>query len=148
MKSLILSLGLVATCIGLLAQSNPKLKAYAADPANHQRWFHEYAGFLSIPNVYGDSVNIARNAEAITAMMNARGIKTQLLTSDVKGSSPVVYGEVKTPGAKTTLIFYAHYDGQPVNPRQWAEGLEPFTPALFTARIDKAGTKLPLPKGR
>jgi acetylornithine deacetylase/succinyl-diaminopimelate desuccinylase-like protein len=30
-------------------------------------------------------------------------------------STPAVYGEVLVPGAKQTLIFYAHYDGQPVN---------------------------------
>ena len=39
--------------------------------------------------------------------------------------SPCVYGEVMTLGATTTIAFYAHYDGQPVNPKQWADGLEP-----------------------
>ncbi|HMK03459.1 MAG TPA: M20/M25/M40 family metallo-hydrolase, partial [Ferruginibacter sp.] len=39
----------------------------------------------------------------------------------------------------------AHYDGQPVNPAQWAAGLHPFQPKLFSAAIDKAGTNLPFP---
>ena len=29
---------------------------------------------------------------------------------------PVVYGELPAPGAKRTVVLYAHYDGQPVEP--------------------------------
>ncbi len=145
MKTFLLCLGLIAF-IPAQSQSNSKLKKCTSDPTNQLRWLKEYEGFLSIPNVYGDSLNIQRNAELIARMLATRGVRSQLLTSDVKGSSPVVYGEVKTPGAKTTLIFYAHYDGQPVNPKQWAEGLAPFTPALLTARIDKGGKKISLPQ--
>ncbi len=43
------------------------------------------------------------------------------------GANPVVYGEIKTPGAKHTIVFYAHYDGQPVTPEEW-ESKTPFTP--------------------
>ncbi|HLG38214.1 MAG TPA: M20/M25/M40 family metallo-hydrolase, partial [Chitinophagaceae bacterium] len=50
-----------------------------------------------------------------------------------------VYGEVMVPGAKQTLIFYAHYDGQPVNPAQWAKGLDPFVPELADDAIDAGG---------
>lgn len=99
----------------------------------------EYMQFLAIPNVMGDSVNIQRNAAFIKQMMEARGIQTQLFTVPVKGSSPLVYGEVKVPGATTTIGFYAHYDGQPVNPAQWAKGLSPFVPQLTTDRIDRGG---------
>lgn len=146
MKTLSIGALLITVSIAAYSQSNPKLKTYTSDPVNQQRWFAEYAGFLSIPNVYGDTLNILRNAELISMMLEKRGVKTQLLTSGVKGSSPVVYGEVKTPGAKTTLIFYAHYDGQPVNPKQWADGLEPFTPTLYSARIDKGGNKIAFPE--
>lgn len=145
MKKLLPFLILILAGLVGFTQSNPKIKKYTSDPVNQQRWFEEYAGFLSIPNVYGDTLNILRNAELISMMLEKRGVKTQLLTSGIPGSSPVVYGEVKTPGATTTLIFYAHYDGQPVNPKQWAEGLEPFTPALYTARIDKGGKKITFP---
>src|SRR5688572_5811082 len=120
-------------------------KKYINDPASQHRWLTEYRSFLSIPNVYGDTVNIQRNAEMILTMLKQRGVNGKLMTSDVPDSSPAVFGEVKSPGAKTTVIFYAHYDGQPVNPKQWAEGLEPFTPALFTNRIDKGGKPIPFP---
>src|SRR6185503_18102651 len=58
---------------------------------------------------------------------------------------PSVYGEVQVPGAKQTLIFYAHYDGQPVNPEQWAQGLNPFKPQLVNGIIGQGGTMIPFP---
>jgi acetylornithine deacetylase/succinyl-diaminopimelate desuccinylase-like protein len=105
----------------------------------------EYIDFLSIPNVYGDSINIYRNAEFIKQMLENRGVKAQLLTVEKTNSSPVVYGEVITPGATKTIAFYAHYDGQPVNPKQWAQGLEPFKPALVTNRLDRDGKFISFP---
>ena len=108
-------------------------------------WLKEYSQFLSIPNVYGDSVNIYRNATSIKQMLENIGVKTKLLAVPVAGSSPVVYGELITPGAKQTIAFYAHYDGQPVNPKQWAEGLQPFTPTLTTNRLDRDGKIIPFP---
>ncbi len=107
----------------------------------------EYAQFISIPNLAKDTTNIQRNATFIMDMMNKRGIKkVQLLKTNTPGIPPAVYGEVLIPGAKTTLIFYAHYDGQPVNPAQWAKGLEPFVPKLFTASLNKSGEVIPLPE--
>jgi acetylornithine deacetylase/succinyl-diaminopimelate desuccinylase-like protein len=106
----------------------------------------EFTSFLSIPNVASDTANIRKNAAFIIEMMNKRGIqKVQLLQATTAGVPPVVYGEVIIPGATQTLVFYAHYDGQPVNPAQWAKGLEPFQPKLFSAAIDKSGTNIPFP---
>ncbi len=68
-----------------------------------------------------------------------------MLAPATAGAPPAVYGEVKVPGATQTLIFYAHYDGQPVNPAQWAPGLEPFKPQLYTGAIDKSGKNIPFP---
>jgi acetylornithine deacetylase/succinyl-diaminopimelate desuccinylase-like protein len=144
MKILLLSCTLLA--FNTFAQS--PAKKYINDPASQHRWLTEYRSFLSIPNVYGDTINIQRNAEMILTMLKQRGVNGKLMTSGEPGSSPAVFGEVKTPGAKTTVIFYAHYDGQPVNPKQWAEGLEPFTPALLTDRIDKGGKPVPFPSGK
>ena len=122
-----------------------ELKKYVFDPANQHRWLKEYKALLSIPNVLGDSFNMVRNADLLKDMMTKRGIKCQLLFSGKPKSAPAVYGEVITPGAKTTLAFYAHYDGQPVNPKQWAPGLEPFTPVLLSDRLDKGGKIIPFP---
>lgn len=107
---------------------------------------NEYSEFLSLPNVAADPAGQQKNTAFIMAMMNKRGIqKIQLLNASTPGTPPAVYGEVMVPGAKKTLIFYAHYDGQPVNPAQWAKGLDPFRPKLFMDAIDKGGTNIPFP---
>jgi acetylornithine deacetylase/succinyl-diaminopimelate desuccinylase-like protein len=48
----------------------------------------------------------------------------------------VVYGEILSPGAQRTVVFYAHYDGQPLNPKEW--GTPPWEPVLF--RTESAGS--------
>lgn len=100
----------------------------------------EYVRLLAIPNVSSDTANIRKNAAFIREMMEKRGISSRLLQGTTPGVTPAVFGEVKTPGATKTLGFYAHYDGQPVNPKQWHEGLEPFTPVLITAPLESGGT--------
>jgi acetylornithine deacetylase/succinyl-diaminopimelate desuccinylase-like protein len=106
----------------------------------------EYSSFLSLPNLAADPVNLKKNATFIMKMMNQRGIKNvQLLEASTDGVPPAVYGEVIVPGATQTLIFYAHYDGQPVNPDQWAKGLEPFKPSLFSKAIYQDGIPIPFP---
>jgi acetylornithine deacetylase/succinyl-diaminopimelate desuccinylase-like protein len=106
----------------------------------------EFTALLSIPNIASDTSAIRKNAAFIMEMMDKRGIqKVQLLQATTTGVPPVVYGEVIVPGATQTLVFYAHYDGQPVNPAQWAKGLEPFQPKLFSGAIDKNGTNIPFP---
>ncbi len=107
---------------------------------------NEYLSFLSLPNVAKDTAGILNNASFIMEMMKKRGIQNvQLLSANTTGAPPTVYGEKLIPGAAGTLIFYAHYDGQPVNPAQWAKGLEPFGPKLLSAPIEKNGSFLPLP---
>ena len=107
--------------------------------ANETALMDEYRQFLSIPNVSADSVNIRKNAAFILQMMKQRGIPAMLLDGPTPGTTPAVFGEVKVPGAKKTIIFYAHYDGQPVNPKQWAEGLQPFVPVFITAPVEQGG---------
>jgi acetylornithine deacetylase/succinyl-diaminopimelate desuccinylase-like protein len=85
-----------------------------------------YAELLSLPNVASDTVNIHANAERIKALLEVRGFQTRLLA--VLGSPAVVFGELSAPGARHTILWYAHYDGQPVDPSQWASA--PWAPTL------------------
>lgn len=121
------------------------VKKHIYDSKKQHLWLDEYREFLAIPNVLSDSVSILKNALHLKQMMERRGIKTQLLFTGKPKSAPAVYGEVMTPGARITLALYAHYDGQPVNPAEWAEGLKPFTPVLMTGRHDKGGKIIPFP---
>ena len=66
----------------------------------------EFITLLSIPNIASDRENIQRNAAAIVAMMERRGVAARLVS--VPGGNPVVFGEIRTPGATRTIGFYAH----------------------------------------
>jgi acetylornithine deacetylase/succinyl-diaminopimelate desuccinylase-like protein len=102
----------------------------------------EFLSLLSIPNVASDRENIRRNAAHLVEMMKRRGLSPRLLEAKTEGAPPAVYGELLTPGARRTLVFYAHYDGQPTDPRQWTD-TEPWRPALRTRAIEAGGKLLP-----
>ncbi len=83
---------------------------------------------LAMPNVAADPAGLRANAQYLLAALQKRGASAQLLT--LPGAPAVVYGEIRTPGATHTIVFYAHYDGQPVTPSEWTT--LPFTPTLKT----------------
>jgi len=109
--------------------------------ANDTRILSDLAEFLAIPNLAADSVNIRRNAHHLLRLLERRGIRAQLL--EAPGSPPAVFGELKTPGATRTVVFYAHYDGQPVDSAHWAT--PPWRPTLRTGALTDGGTVIPLP---
>jgi acetylornithine deacetylase/succinyl-diaminopimelate desuccinylase-like protein len=112
--------------------------------ANEHRILREFVELLSIPNVASDSEGIRRNAGRLLEMMRARGLKPRLLEAATPKAPPAVYGEWTTPGATQTVIFYAHYDGQPTDPRKWT-GTQPWEPRLRSAPFEKGGAILPTP---
>jgi acetylornithine deacetylase/succinyl-diaminopimelate desuccinylase-like protein len=125
-----------------LAQANPAAQAARQWRQQHERVIiEEFATFLSIPNVARDRENIQRNAAFIAKMMEVRGIASKLVS--VEGANPVVFGELKTPGAVRTIVFYAHYDGQPLDPKEWST--PPFTPTLRSGPVEGGGRIIPLP---
>src|SRR5260370_14858566 len=101
----------------------------------------ELAELVAIPNVASDLPNIQRNADHLLGMPGARGVEARLLENP--GAPPAVYGELRSPGAKRTVVFYAHYDGQPVDPAQWKT--PPWTPVLRDKPLDQGGRDIPLP---
>jgi acetylornithine deacetylase/succinyl-diaminopimelate desuccinylase-like protein len=113
--------------------------------ANEDRIVRELTEFLAIPNVATDTENIQKNAGHLVEMLEARGIETHLLP--ISGRGPVVFGKLNAPDAKRTVIFYAHYDGQPVDPAAWTDG-KPFEPVLRSDSIEAGGKRIPLPEKR
>jgi acetylornithine deacetylase/succinyl-diaminopimelate desuccinylase-like protein len=112
---------------------------------NEQQILKEFMTLLAIPNVASDTQNIRRNAALIVEMMKQRGLDPRLLEGSSPNTPPAVYGEWKTPGAQRTILVYAHYDGQPTDPKQWTE-TAPWQPIFRSGRIyarsasdDKAG---------
>ncbi|MEK6629479.1 MAG: M20/M25/M40 family metallo-hydrolase [Acidobacteriota bacterium] len=110
--------------------------------ANEHRIVGELVELLSIPNIASDKTNIGRNADLLKAMIERRGARVQFFP--IQGRGPVVYAELPAPGATRTLVFYAHYDGQPVDAAAWT-GTKPFEPALRTNSIEAGGQLRPLP---
>lgn len=113
--------------------------------ANELRLLQEFMQFLSIPNVASDSENIRRNAAHIMDMMQKRGLKPRLLNTQDESAPPAVYGEYISPNAKQTIIYYAHYDGQPTDPKQWT-GSQPWTPVLRIDSLERNGQIIQMPK--
>ena len=112
--------------------------------ANEQHILREFVSLLSIPNVASDREGIRRNAARISEMMTARGLKPRLLEASTPDAPPAVFGEWNTTGATRTVVLYAHYDGQPTDPKKWT-GTQPWEPTLRTAPFEKGGTLLPMP---
>jgi len=102
----------------------------------------ELIDLLSLPNVAADRANIRRNAEHLRGMLERRGFAAEILETS---GNPLVYGDLRVPGATSTLLFYAHYDGQPVDPKAWRLA-DPFTPVLMTERLDRGGDAVSNPK--
>jgi acetylornithine deacetylase/succinyl-diaminopimelate desuccinylase-like protein len=102
----------------------------------------EYIALLSLPNVARNLDDMRRNAAHIRTMLERRGVHTELL--EVPYSPAVIYGEILTPGATQTLVFYAHYDGQPVEPAEWKDS-GPFQPVLRDKALHAGGKVIPLP---
>jgi acetylornithine deacetylase/succinyl-diaminopimelate desuccinylase-like protein len=142
MKRGILVLAICALPSIASAEANPAAQTARLWRQQHERAIvEEFVSLLAIPNVTADHANIQRNAEYILQMMQKRGIAGRLLS--VPNANPVVFGEIKTPGAARTLIFYAHYDGQPLDPKEWAT--PPFTPTLRDKQLENGGRVITLP---
>ena len=140
MKRRLFALSFIATLA--VAQTNPAALVARKWREQHERAIvDEFVALLAIPNIAADRANIQRNAEAIARMMQKRGVPARLVS--VPGGNPVVFGEIETPGATRTLVFYAHYDGQPLDPKEWAT--PPFTPTLRDKPLERDGQAIPLP---
>jgi acetylornithine deacetylase/succinyl-diaminopimelate desuccinylase-like protein len=99
----------------------------------------ELAKLVAIPNLAGDAARIRENAAAIVTLLERRGVTTRLL--EVEGAPPAVYGELRTPGASRTIVLYAHYDGQPVDPARWTG--DPWAPVLRDGRLEDGARDVP-----
>jgi acetylornithine deacetylase/succinyl-diaminopimelate desuccinylase-like protein len=87
---------------------------------------YELAELLAIPNVAADTANIRRNAEWLQSAFEARGFEARILPTD---GNPLVWAERRFEGNDRTVLFYAHFDGQPVEAARWDQP-DPFEPVL------------------
>src|SRR6266849_701114 len=124
------------------AQTSPAGTAARQWRTQHERAIvDEFVDLLSIPNVSSDREGTRRTAERVVQMFATRQVAARLV--ELPGANPVVLADLKTPGATRTVVLYAHYDGQPLDPKEWAT--PPFTPVLRDRPLEKDGRVIPLP---
>jgi acetylornithine deacetylase/succinyl-diaminopimelate desuccinylase-like protein len=126
---------LLAAAAGRASAQDP-LAAIRAYRDGHQGAIvSDLRQFLSLPNVAGNLSDIRRNAETLVTMLRQRGATARILET---GAEPIVFGEIGD-SAKPTILFYCHYDGQPVNRAAWQQA-DPWQPVLRTRAIEAGGT--------
>ncbi len=89
-----------------------------------------------IPSIAADPKGIADAADMLLAELAARGFAARRLSAP-SGGPPAIFAALDTAGAKRTVVFYAHYDGQPVDPAQWSS--DPFVPVMRA--LDEGGPR-------
>ena len=141
-----LTLGLAAAPAAARAQpasaATADVRRYRV--ANERRILGELTALLALRNVASDRAAIRANAARVVELMRARGLAPRLLEAPGDSTPPAVYGEYRVPGATRTLVFYAHYDGQPADPAQWTGG-RPWEPVLRSGPLDAGGRVVALP---
>jgi len=95
----------------------------------------EFFDMLALPDDSINAEDIRKNADWLEAAFGKRGFQTKQLANNGK---PLVFAEYTrhVPGAKT-ILFYMHFDGQPVVPEQWAQG----SPWIATLKARNANGK-------
>lgn len=120
----------------------------AHEEAHRGEVLADLRAFLSIPNIAGSKTEDARtryadltaNADWIMAHYSKLGFSTQLWQA---GGAPYVFAERSFKGAEKTLLFYAHFDGQPVDESRWSS--PPFTPTLRDGTVEALAFDLDWP---
>src|SRR3954466_9525890 len=112
-----------------------KVRAYRA--AHEKEIVGELTDLLALPNVATRVADVEKNADRLTEMLKRRGFEVRRLTA-APGTPPALLGDLGVPGAKRPVVFYAHYDGQPVGQKGWLS--DPFKPLVRTGALGD-GTK-------
>jgi acetylornithine deacetylase/succinyl-diaminopimelate desuccinylase-like protein len=87
----------------------------------------EIDSLTRLKSVAADPAGLTAAAQALESALKSRGFQVSELAT-APGFPPAVFGLLMTPHAKRTVLFYAHYDGQPVTPAQWSS--DPFVPVM------------------
>jgi acetylornithine deacetylase/succinyl-diaminopimelate desuccinylase-like protein len=103
---------------------------------HRDRFLGELFTLLQQPSISAQNVGVAECADLLKFQMEAIGISARILPT---AGHPVVFGELKAPGATRTLLIYGHYDVQPPDPLElWRT--PPFEPTIKDGRIWGRGT--------
>lgn len=134
-RVLVLVLGLVLVPLtgmplsGQAGQLNDLGARVRADVRQHQKAIvDELLQLLAIPNIAADKANIRRNAEHLQRLLTKHKFAAEILETS---GNPLVFAEGAGPRNPNlpTILFYCHYDGQPVEVKKWNQ-TDPFEPVI------------------
>ena len=124
-----------ATCAFGQSATTADVRAYVR--THDAAIFREFSGLLAIPNVHGDIPNLKKNAEYLREMLTRRGMNPEIWQG-APDVAPTLFAEKLVPGARRTILFYIHFDGQPIDRARWKQP-DPFTPVLRDSSIEDGG---------
>ena len=107
--------------------------------ANHDRYLSELNEFLRIPSISTNKENqadVQRCAQWVADHMKSIGMENVQVFSTP--GHPIVYSEWLSAPGKPTVLFYGHYDVQPVDPLNlWTT--PPFEPCIREGNLYARG---------
>jgi len=119
----------ILTCSSSLQAAASSSEAEAAAKGTLKEWLE----VLSLPNVSAVPSDIQRNTNWFAEAFKRRGYQTKELPNNGK---PMLFAEApNATSSKRVILFYAHLDGQPVNPTEWAQE-SPWKPVLKRRNAD------------
>lgn len=99
---------------------------------NQEEFLGDISRLSAQPSVSATHQGIDECALLVKQMIEEIGGTAKILRLD--GAAPLVYGEVLKPGSDKTVLFYNHYDVQPVEPLElWKSS--PFKPEIRDGRM-------------
>ena len=105
---------------------------------NMNTFVNDLCILIQQPSVSAKNQGIKKCANLVKNMLKKSGIKAEILST--KNYPPIVYGEIKSKNnPHKTLLFYNHYDVQPVEPIDlWND--DPFSGKIVGNKIYGRGS--------
>jgi acetylornithine deacetylase/succinyl-diaminopimelate desuccinylase-like protein len=111
-------------------------KAVAYVTNNRDEMLEDFRTLLRQPSVSAQGRGIRECASLLERFMRDSGIETELV--EEPEGNPVLLGNVRTKKSKRTLLFYGHYDVQPIEPlEEWKS--DPFGAEMKDGKIFARG---------
>jgi acetylornithine deacetylase/succinyl-diaminopimelate desuccinylase-like protein len=103
---------------------------------HQQEAIDELVRLCRLPSVSAEGRAIDETAQLVSEMLRSLGFRTEILPKE--GGHPVVYGELASASSDKTVLFYNHYDVQPVEPLDlWSS--PPFEPEVRDGKLYARG---------
>ncbi len=138
MKYTVLVLILTLYVFGLSAQ-NRSLILDGISRTKTLQAIEELKMLMAFPNDATVKDDIWKNAEWLEKAFQKRSFVTKIISTE---NTPLLLAERKTPGAKNSVLFYMHYDGQPVDSTKWFQK-NPYIAVLKEKRISGEWAEIP-----